>query len=532
MHDVEHTTIIVHRDSAVRRRLSAALAARGRACLSASQWHEIEPQLHNRSVDAVFLQVARRGNRPAADVMAEARRRFPHGDLIILCPDVDPDVARAALRVGARDLLEEPLDEGQLDHCLSDAAERLSTLRDTHMGLNSLNAGGPLAEHSAFLDTLATLRAACRRRGEPLSLMMFDLDRFRDCNEEHSPAFGDHVLAWFARIVARMCRRSDVVARYESDRFAVALPDASADQATALAHRTRQAMQNEPVMMAGRPYELTVSIGIVESTLGFIETEQQLLRRVRLALEQAKHEGGNRTVGWTDLVSTQTKRRDLNELSVQDVSRWIARTRQQLRCTYVESTRALVAAVEAKDPHTRKHSLTVSAFAEAIGRRMKLNARMLETLRAAALLHDIGKIGVPDAILTKEGALSTEEFSLIQRHPETALDILGHVSFLADERPLILHHHEHYDGSGYPAGLCGDQIPIGARVLTVADTLDAMFSPRSYKRAYSLERVRAELHACAGSHFDPNVAKVALEWLDEGPDIVQAALGSHSMTTR
>lgn len=175
-----------------------------------------------------------------------------------------------------------------------------------------------------------------------------------------------------------------------------------------------------------------------------------------------------------------------------------------------------------KDPCTQSHSLTVADYAEAFGKRMHLPARMLETLRAAALLHDIGKIGVPDSILTKPGPLSDEEFGVVKKHPETALEILGHVSFLADVKPMILHHHERFDGTGYPYGLAGDQIPIGARVLCVADAVDTMRSRRSYKKPYTRNQVRAELLACSGTQFDPVVASVAIKWLDEAPAAIPA----------
>ncbi len=191
--------------------------------------------------------------------------------------------------------------------------------------------------------------------------------------------------------------------------------------------------------------------------------------------------------------------------------------REHLRSTYVESTRALVAAVEVKDPHTRAHSLAVATYAETIGKRMQLSARLIETVRAAAMLHDVGKIGVPDAILTKPGPLTDDEFEIVKRHPETALEILGHVSFLSEERPLILHHHERFDGRGYPAGLAGDRIPIGARILAVADALDTMFAPRTYKEPYDISRVRRELSAGGGRQFDPAVAEATLHWLAETP---------------
>jgi len=185
-----------------------------------------------------------------------------------------------------------------------------------------------------------------------------------------------------------------------------------------------------------------------------------------------------------------------------------------------ESTRAMVAAIDARDPYTRAHSVSVAAYAEAIGRRMGLSAPVLASLRKAALLHDIGKIGVPDAILTKPGPLTADEYDTVKRHPEIAIEILGHLSFLEEQLPLILHHHERYDGRGYPAGLVGERIPIGARILAVADALDTMFSPRTYKPAYKTDQVRAELIAGSGRQFDPAVIQATLALLDEQPSLV------------
>jgi putative nucleotidyltransferase with HDIG domain len=185
-----------------------------------------------------------------------------------------------------------------------------------------------------------------------------------------------------------------------------------------------------------------------------------------------------------------------------------------------ESTRAMVAAIDARDPYTRAHSVSVAAYAEAIGRRMGLSAPVLASLRKAALLHDVGKIGVPDAILTKPGPLTADEYDTVKRHPEIAIEILGHLSFLEEQLPLILHHHERYDGRGYPSGLVGERIPIGARILAVADALDTMFSPRTYKPAYQLDQVRAELIAGSGRQFDPAVIQATLALLDEQPSLV------------
>jgi putative nucleotidyltransferase with HDIG domain len=199
---------------------------------------------------------------------------------------------------------------------------------------------------------------------------------------------------------------------------------------------------------------------------------------------------------------------------------------RRLRQTYLESTRALVAAVEAKDPYTERHSLAVSHYAEVIGARLDLPLDQIETLKTAAILHDIGKIGVPDAILQKPGPLTPGEFAIVQKHPQLAAQILGHVSFLAVEVRLILHHHERYDGTGYPDGLRGDQIPYGARILATADALETMFSPRSYKPGYDIDRVRTELTSRAGSQFDPQIAREVVNWLRDLPVVLVA--GSRS----
>ncbi|MCP4592256.1 MAG: HD-GYP domain-containing protein [bacterium] len=187
------------------------------------------------------------------------------------------------------------------------------------------------------------------------------------------------------------------------------------------------------------------------------------------------------------------------------------------RLTYLQSARALTAAVEAKDPFVRRHSSTVSRYAVGLATRLGLPADQRETLRIAAYLHDIGKIAVPDSILRKRGSLTDAEFVAIKRHPRTSADILRHASFFEDELPIILHHHERFDGSGYPDGLAGERIPLGARILGVADAMDAMLARRRYKPGYPIGRVREELFTHSGTQFDPRIAAVAVKWLDTEP---------------
>jgi len=172
--------------------------------------------------------------------------------------------------------------------------------------------------------------------------------------------------------------------------------------------------------------------------------------------------------------------------------------------TYVETVAALAAAVEARDRYTRGHSRRVTELAVALGRRMGLSAAALRDLETAALLHDIGKIGIPDRILHNTGPLPPEGVRFIHEHPIGGERILKPVGSLARLCPIVRHHHEHYDGGGYPDRLKGEEIPLGARILAVADAFDAMVSDRSYKRTMTRSEAVEELVRCRGTQFDPD----------------------------
>jgi len=187
-------------------------------------------------------------------------------------------------------------------------------------------------------------------------------------------------------------------------------------------------------------------------------------------------------------------------------------TESLLKETSLEGIRALVHAVEAKDPYTRRHSEQVAHYAVNLAWQVGLLPAQVESIRLAALVHDVGKIGVPDNILTKAAPLTDEEFEHIRRHPVVGSEILKNLSTFAAEVELVRHHHENWDGTGYPDGLAGDQIPRGARVINIADSMDAMLMHRTYKRSYSPEEMLAELIRCTGTQFDPDLAAAAVNW--------------------
>ena len=185
----------------------------------------------------------------------------------------------------------------------------------------------------------------------------------------------------------------------------------------------------------------------------------------------------------------------------------------ELEKAYLDTIGILRYTVEAKDPYTRGHSDRVSEYSVLIGTKMGLDENTLHLLKIGGLFHDIGKIGIPDSILLKETKLDDEEYSQIKNHPAIGAHILGDAEIFKDIIPIVLHHHERFDGKGYPKGLKGEQIPLAARIAAVADTFDAMTSKRTYRDALPLETVIAEIEKCSGSQFDPKIASVFLDIL-------------------
>ncbi len=168
---------------------------------------------------------------------------------------------------------------------------------------------------------------------------------------------------------------------------------------------------------------------------------------------------------------------------------------------------ALAAAVEAKDPFTEAHTQRVAESARAVGARLGFGPSQLETLYRGGLIHDIGKIGIPDAILLKPGPLTPDEWTIMRRHPEIGKALIERIPFLRGAVPIVWAHHEKWDGSGYPRGLKGEEIPLGARIFMAVDAFDAMTFDRPYSKAKPFDVAKAEIRRCAGTHFDPTVVE-------------------------
>ena len=325
-----------------------------------------------------------------------------------------------------------------------------------------------------------------RRRDSSLSLILADLDRFKSLNDERGHSAGDAALRHVSELMVGAKRRLDSAARVGGEEFAIVAPDTDEHGAYMLAERIRTSVEREA--------NLTVSLGVASCPLHGA-TADSLLQAADQALYAAKRLGRNRSV-----------------ISSAEVPGILARGATPGRERGFVEVGALVSLAESldlRDAGDPAHCHRVGRFAELIGRELGLSPDEVERLRLAGLLHDLGRVAVPEGVVDKSGPLDAEEWSWVRAHPSTGARMLEGTD-LADVRDWVRLHHERLDGTGYPEGLQGDEVPLEARILAVADAYEAMTSDRPYRPALALDQAAEELRAGAGRQFDERVVEALL----------------------
>lgn len=212
---------------------------------------------------------------------------------------------------------------------------------------------------------------------------------------------------------------------------------------------------------------------------------------------------------------------------ISEINEELKNKNDELEAAYLDTIGILRYTVEAKDPYTRGHSDRVSELSVLIGEKMGLDDETIHVLKIGGLFHDIGKIGIPDSILLKESKLDDEEYSQIKNHPAIGAHILGDAEIFKNILPVVLHHHERYDGKGYPSQLKGEEIPLVARVAAIADTFDAMNSKRPYRNTLPIDVIINEFEKCSGTQFDPKIAPIFLDILRNEYDKIEEIYKKH-----
>jgi diguanylate cyclase (GGDEF)-like protein len=360
-----------------------------------------------------------------------------------------------------------------------------------------------IASHRVFQDRLSHECERAYRFGDTFMLAMLDLDNFHQVNNRYGHRVGDKILLDLARRMRTQLREIDLVARFAGDQFAMILPHTYEKGGVEVAERLRQHIAGWVFFDSeGQEIRITVSLGLC-SYPSDGATATDLVDVALKALGFAKAMGGNQVQLYRDLPS---KEAPSNVVSLPHSGRGAI-------------VRSLAAAVDIRDGYTHEHSRLVSELSAAVAMRIGLDPTEVSRIKVGAMLHDVGKIGVPDAILAKGGGLSPEEWTSIQKHPLLGKQIMEQAPELTDVVPLVLHHQERWDGKGYPQRLHGDQIPLGARIIAAADAYHAIRSDRPYRSGRTHREATHELRRCAGGQFDPQVVEVLLQILETDEEL-------------
>ncbi len=350
--------------------------------------------------------------------------------------------------------------------------------------LNRISRADPLTgclNRRGFLERLDAEVDEAARGGRSFGLVALDLDRFKSVNDSEGHAAGDELLRWTVDQLNENLRPMDSVGRLGGDEFALLIPGASRPEALTLVERINGVLKDRA------PCSLGVACFPADGS-----DPEELQRHADDELYAAKE--GSR-------ITTAPSRRELS---------WAT---------------ALAQAVDARIAVPDEHSTAVARYAATIAEEMGWNGSDLALLRMAAMLHDVGKVGIPDSILRKGGPLTEEEFDQMRLAPVTGAELVGRVEGLGAIVPWIYHAHEHIDGSGYPEGLRGDAIPLASRIIAVADAFDAMTTNRPYRAAMSREDAMLELHRCTDSQFDGECVAA----LERSIDIIEGELAAEAL---
>jgi diguanylate cyclase (GGDEF)-like protein len=345
-----------------------------------------------------------------------------------------------------------------------------------------------------FHDRIASELGRAKRYSEPVALVVFNLDDFGRFNERSGHFAGDRLLANLGHKLQSLVVGNAIAARLGADEFGILLPEYDARSAAIF---TQHVLDVIGVECGELPGQLSASAGVAAYP-EHGEDGEELLHLADGALFQAKETGKGRVIVF-------------DAARVPDLSAHERIERLQ-RHSRVAAVRALAAAVDARDIDTQFHTQRVAKFAVRLAEHLELPGDRVRFVELLAVVHDVGKIAIPDAVLKKAGALTAEEWGDVRSHPEQGQRILASTG-LTELVPSVRSHHEWWDGTGYPDGLVGAEIPFEARLLSVCDAYEAMTSDRSYRTAMSLAAAAAEIGCCAGTQFDPMLAERFLEML-------------------
>ncbi len=350
--------------------------------------------------------------------------------------------------------------------------------------------------HRYFYELIGSIYDESKKKNNPLSLLMVDIDYFKKYNDMFGHAKGDELLKELTAILKTPLRATDILCRYGGDEFCVILPDTDKELAASIANSLRESIYNFDC--PGQEYlphgKMTISVGV--STLNKdSENFNTLIEDADMALYRAKFLRRNKVEVYSSVFDQVLEIDSGNSDLLENM----------------KSLKTLITVINSRDTYTYKHVERVFNFCNIMANYLKLSAGDKKLLLYGAYLHDLGKINISKELLVADNKLTKEQWEELKKHPQDSADIIKQIDGFEEVVPIVLQHHEKYDGSGYPQGLHGEQISYLARILTVVDSFDAMTNQRTYQKVKTFEEAFKEIERCKGTHFDPVLSDQFIE---------------------
>ena len=378
-------------------------------------------------------------------------------------------------------------------------------LKDPHTGLYN---------HRYFEEVIESEFYRAKRHTHPLSLIMLDIDYFKSVNEAYGHRFGDLVLKQFAKKLRKLVRLHDHVIRFGDEEFVVILPGSDSAGTLRLAQRISCATKIFDFGDLKNKVKINLSIAAVSYPEDGIYKSMDFIGLADKILDRAKECGGNRVYSLIDIKKEKPSMDEGDGAGIDHLKQKLTKLTKQVNQNLIESIFAFAKTIELKDHFTGDHVQKTVYYATEMAMKLGLNRNDVLLIEQGAMLHDLGKIGIREKILLKKGKLTKEEFEEIKEHPRIGVDIIRPIHFLHGLVPLILYHHERWDGKGYLHGLKGEEIPIGARIIALADVYQALRADRPYRKALSEKKAIGVVRSGSGTQFDPHIVGIFLRILE------------------